>query len=74
MSPTCRARDPQSRSRLAAPEEPCVVVHHQGDEGGNGDMPGWLNRASFIKRVVSCQEERERAEALACTAHLARSK
>src|SRR5271165_4158426 len=50
MSSTCRARDPQSRSRLAAPEEPCVVVHHQGDEGGNGDMPGWLNRGSFIKK------------------------
>jgi len=36
MSSTCRARDPQSRSRLAAPEEPCAVVHHQGDGGERG--------------------------------------
>jgi hypothetical protein len=63
MSPTNRARDPQLRSRLAEPEGPCTVVNHQGDEGGIGDVPGWLNRASFIKTVVSCQEERERAEA-----------
>jgi hypothetical protein len=28
------------------------VVHHQGDEGGNGACPAGLNRALFIKTVV----------------------